>query len=237
MEEIQKLTKREIAKRNAWISFSVFETIKSAVEAYEEVLKVFKLYNEKEALFLYQQYYEEHRLHIDGSNMTSEIKVNIEGVEVSIYDETKKIHTFQCLPKNGEFQKEFQLFLEKIKKQQKIKNIFEPSYFFLEKVLTKELSDDIMFDQGEEIKEKLLRMYLPSEIEEIAASYVKKQSLYIHSIDRYAQFFYFGKMGILLDWNKGDVYGIEKTENIQEEILNILRSNLESEVKHALKDI
>jgi len=237
MEEIQKLTKREIAKRNAWMSFSAFETVKNYIEAYEEAVEVFKLYNEKEMLFLYQQYYQEHRLHIDGSNMTSEIKVNIEGIEVSIYDETKKIHTFQCLSKSGEFQKEFQLFLEKIKKQQKIKNIFEPSYFFLEKVLRKELSDDDVFDQGEKIKEKLLRMYLPSEIEEIAASYVKKQSLYVHSINRYVQFFYFGKMGILLDWNKGDVYGIEKTENIQEEILTILRKNLENEVKHALKDI
>lgn len=31
--------------------------------------------------------------------------------------------------------------------------------------------------------------------------------------------------------------GIEKTENIQEDILRILQSNLENEVKHALKDI
>jgi len=238
MDELEVLTNECITDQEVMVSRFTAQKIKEYIKTYQKTTSILYEYNEKEDLYQYEEGYDEHCLHIDGKNFDLAFEMDYEGINMVIKDaktEEEK-QSFTTIEQN-KFKENFESWLLKIKKQQKIKKVFEPSSFFFEKLLDELYLDRFSPTTQGKLKELLLNTFSPNEIEETSASYLKKGLPKIHQLTHSAQFFYFNEIGLLLNSASDDIQIIQKTENTRKEIYEILRENWEKEVRNALKEI
>jgi len=225
-----------------YTSLATIMVLQKHVKIYDEFEKMLKERTQKELLFYY----------INSSNSTFDRELCIDGfftyIEfiarrdvfvVCIYDGMdKKIHEISST-KEKEVLDLFNEWTIKIEKQQRIKNVFEPSMFFFDKLMysNNDFYSKLNTTMTQRFRELLSTIYTRKEIEEWSARYIKGECPKFHFLNANNYFFYFGENGFISDKGNKDFYIVEKSINIQENIKKILHQQWEKEVDENLKSI
>mgnify|MGYP001036385940 CR=1 FL=1 len=234
-KELEYLTQGEIEDKEFYLSVSSFEQIKKQMRLYEHAKKFLSDYAKKETLYYFRTKYRKSYVHIQGYDMTILFEMKKNELEVNIRDKkTELIHTFR-FHKMDEFVQNMEDLLQKIIKQQRIKKLFRPSSFFFEK-----LSNEFVFatkEMKQKIYDFLKQNHTPEEIEKMAAFYVKSTLPKVHYLNKENRFVYLNNKGFILDVIRNDVYVVEKSPQIKEDIRKVLHAKLEEELTKSLEDI
>jgi len=235
-KELEYLTKGEIEDKEFYLSVSSFEQIKKQMRLYEYAKEFLNDYGKKELLYFFQAKYRKSYVHIDGYDLIVLFEMKKSELEVIIRNkQTELIHTFSFRTID-EFVQNMENLFQKIMKRQRIKKLFRPSSFFFEK-----LSNEFNMFATKEMKQKiydvLKQNQTPEEIEKMAATYVKSTLPKVHYLNKENRFLYLNNKGFILDVIRNDVYVVEKSPQVKEDIRKILHEKLEKELQESLEDI
>jgi hypothetical protein len=225
-----------------YASISTVKELKKHVKIYDKIEKMLKERTQKEPLFYCipsEAHAFDKHLCVDGFRVFIDFIARGNLFFVRIYDKTEKmIHQFSSTEEE-EILHSFDEWIEKVEKQQRIKNIFEPSTFFFDEIMysSNDFYDKLNSSMTKRFYEVLKSMYTRKEIEELAARYLKGDIPKFHCLNAHNYFFYFGDKGFIADQKNNEIYMVEKNENIQENIKKILHQQWEKEVDEGLKSI
>lgn len=237
IKELEILTDEEIGDYDFFVSPSTFEDIKERMNLYEEAQTFLKNYQEKEELYYYQRDYMDAYIHVEGMDVIVWFSVVKEGLKIEIQNQKRQvIHSF-IFRSMEEFVEKIEEWMVKTKKQQRIKKVFQPSSFFFEKMFSMFLFAELTHAMTKKIYTFLEEEYTPDDIEKMAAFYVKSEFPRTYRLNERNIFFYFKNKGFIIDSTKKDVYVVEKSPQIKENIQKILREKFEEELTKNLEDI
>lgn len=234
-KELEYLTNGEIEDKEFFLSVSSFEQIKKQVKLCEQAKKFLTDYAKKETLYFFRTKFRKSYVHIHGYDLIVLFEMKKNELEVNIRNkQTELIQTFSFRTID-EFVQNMEDLFQKLMKQQRIKKLFRPSSFFFEK-----LSDEFVLatkEMKQKIYDFLKQNQTPEEIEKMAAFYVKSTLPKVHFLNKENRFVYLNNKGFILDVIRNDVYVVEKSPKIKEDIRKILHEKLEEELTKSLEDI
>lgn len=153
-----------------------------------------------------------------------------------IIENEKKILRINDQEKVVENQQDIEKFIEKwIKetaKKQRIRSITHPYMYFFRNWIDKETRLQVI---QEELYQKLLTEFTAFEIEQIAATCVKKEEAY-QKIDQEHLIIYFKEKVIVISMNPFDVFVFTKSEQVKEKIISCLVQQRENYLQQKFKN-
>jgi len=196
-------------------------------------------------MFDYEKDYYTHYVHAFGFNFNLKFSIRENKLYVSTND--NKLKSFACSTLE-EFLNSFVQWLQEIEQKQRIKNIMDPSAYFISKMMEKferiiplSYPDDYTDQRRMKLKQLLRKQFTsdfsPLVLQKMAAVHFKNGLPDFHEINTDHFFFFFGEKGYLVDRTHYDIHVMEKSPNIEENIKKILHEKLEKEIDNNLKGI
>jgi len=223
------------------------ETAKKMIEFLQlkrEIIDELEYFSEGILTFDYENDYYVHHIHAFGLNCKIGFSIKETKLYISIND--NKLKSFPCSTIE-EFLNYFVQWLQEIEQKQRIKNIMEPSAYFISKMMERfERTIPLLHTEYQDSRKRKLKQLIrkqftndfsPLELEKMAAVHFKNELPPFHEVNTDHFFFYFGEKGYLVDRTHYDIHVMEKSPNIEENIKNILYKKLEKELENNLKGI